>query len=373
MPAFRNARDPGRRLRIGYVSADFCYHVISVQMLPVIENHDRANFEVYCYSSTEAPDSYTRALQERADVWRAWPTLEEEPMAQAIAADGIDILVDLAGHSGIPQLAVMAQRPAPVQATWIGYLSTTGLERIDYRITDPVADPPGLTERYHTEALARLPRTQWCWRPFVTPEHAATPPCARNGYVTFGSFHGAMKLAPGIRRLWAEILARVPQARFVSIGVPAGPAQDALVRDLGVPRERITLVPYVAIQDYMRWYDAVDIILDTAPYSGANTTCDALFMGVPVLTEPATRSVSRSAAGVLSALGMADWIAQPGRYVELAVEKARDLATLGSLRASLRGRMRDSVLMDEKRFTQDLESAFRGMWQKWCENRVHGP
>lgn len=364
---FRNSRDPKRRLRIGYVSGDFCYHVISLQMLAVLEHHDRTGFEAYCYSSTEAPDSYTQALQARADVWRAWRTVDEDAMAQAIAADNIDVLVDLAGHSSIPQLAVMAQRPAPVQATWIGYLSTTGLAGIDYRISDAVADPPGLTDRYHTEAIVRLPRTQWCWRPFVTPAQATTPPCAKNSYVTFGSFHGAMKLAPGVRRLWAEILARVPQSRFIAIGVPLGPAQDALVRDLGIPRERVTLVPYVALQDYLRWYDAVDVILDPAPYSGANTTCDALFMGVPVITAPGVRTASRSAASILSAAGLEEFISDGGEdYMRRAVALAGQPERLADLRRSLRSRLQASSVMDEAGFTRDLETAYRRMWERWC-------
>ncbi|HKU45924.1 MAG TPA: hypothetical protein VJQ58_03505, partial [Burkholderiales bacterium] len=222
-------------------------------------------------------------------------------------------------------------------------------------------------ERYHTEAIARLPRPQWCWRPFFAPAQAMTPPCTRNGYVTFGSFHGAMKLAPGIRRLWAEILARVPQARFVSIGVPAGPAQDALVRDLGVPRERITLVPYVAIQDYMRWYDAVDIILDTAPYSGANTTCDALFMGVPVITAPGVRTSSRSAASILCAMGASEFVCDGGAdYVDRAVALAARPARLAELRGSLRAQLQASPLMQEAAFVRDLEAAYRRMWERWC-------
>jgi len=366
-PAFRNSRDPKRRLRIGYLSGDFCYHVITLQMLAVLEHHDRAGFEAYCYSSTEAPDSYTQALQARAARWRAWPGLNEEAMAQAIAADDVDVLVDLAGHSSIPQLAVMAQRPAPVQATWIGYLSTTGLAGIDYRISDAVADPPGLTERYHTEAIVRLPRPQWCWRPFFAPAHAMTPPCAKNGYVTFGSFHGAMKLAPGVRRRWAEILARVPGSRFVAIGVPSGRAQDALVRDLGVPRERVTLVPYVSLQDYMQWYDAVDVILDPAPYSGATTTCDALFMGVPVITAPGARTASRSAASILSASGLAEFICDGGEdYVRRAVALAGRPERIADLRRSLRSRLQASPVMDAAGFTRDLEAAYRRMWERWC-------
>jgi predicted O-linked N-acetylglucosamine transferase (SPINDLY family) len=255
-----------------------------------------------------------------------------------------------------------------VQATWIGYLSTTGLAAIDYRISDAVADPPGLTERYHTEAIARLPRTQWCWRPFITPAHAMTPPCAKNGYVTFGSFHGAMKLAPGVRRLWAEILSRIPGSRFVSIGVPPGPAQDALRRDLGIARDRLTLVPYVALQDYMRWYDAVDVILDPAPYSGANTTCDALFMGVPVITAPGVRTASRSAASVLSAAGLSEFIADGSQdYIRKAIDVAGQPERLVGLRQSLRKTLQSSPIMDEPGFTRDLEAAYRRMWNRWCD------
>lgn len=364
---FRNTREPERRLRIGYVSADFCYHVISLQMLAVLEHHERAGFEVTCYSTTEAPDAYTRQLEELADRWRAWPRLAEADMARAIEADGIDILVDLAGHSGVSQLPLLARRPAPVQATWIGYLATSGLSRIDYRISDPIADPPGLTERHHTESLARLPRCQWCWRPFVSTPHAPEPPCVRNGYPTFGSFHGAMKLSPTVRELWAEILARLPDARFIALGVPAGQAQSALARDLGVAAERVTMVPYVAIADYMRWYESVDVILDTQPYSGANTTCDALFMGAPVITAPGTRSASRSAASVLANVGLADCIAADNRaYVERALSLAADRERLVELRRTLRARLEASPVMDERGFVRDLEQAYRRMWRRWC-------
>jgi protein O-GlcNAc transferase len=362
-----NSREPARRLRIGYVSGDFCYHVITLQMLGVLEHHDRAAFEVYCYSTAERPDPYTQALKERSDVWREWRSVSDEDMARAIAEDCVDILVDLAGHSGISQLPVMARQPAPVQATWIGYLATTGMTRIDYRITDAVADPPGATERHHTEALARLPASQWCWRPFATLAHASRPPCVDRGYVTFASFHGAMKISPAVRRLWARILAELPQARFVFLGVPKGRAQEDLVRDLGAAPERITLGPYVSVQDYMRWFDSVDVLLDTLPYSGANTTCDALFMGVPVVTAPGTRPASRSAASILTTLGLQDWIAPDGdAYVRRAVRAATEKDRLGELRTSLRARLQGSPIMDDAGFTRRLEAAYRRMWERWC-------
>jgi protein O-GlcNAc transferase len=370
-PVFRNAKDPGRRLRIGYLSGDFRYHVVTLFMLPVLDRHDRSACEVYCYSTADSADSYTRQVSARTDVWRPAAGLSPAQIAEAIAADEIDILVDLGGHSGLPQLATMAQRPAPVQVTWLGYLNTTGLTRIHYRVSDRFADPPGLTDRYHTESLVRLPHSQWCYRPFMSPALAATPPSAKKGFVTFGAFHQAAKISPTARRLWAQILAEVPDSRLLVVGVPRGRAEDDLLRDLAVPgvsRERMTCVPYASLQDYLRLFEGVDIALDSMPFSGGTTTCDTLWMGVPVVTAPGSRAVSRSAASVLSSVGMPEWIApNAAEYVRRAVRFAGERELLAELRGSLRERMLASPLMDEERFTRDLEQAYREMWRKWCD------
>lgn len=367
---FRNARDPERRLRIGFVSGDFCYHVVTLFTLPVVERHDRSAIEVYCYSTGGRVDDYTRQLSARAGVWREVSSLSASGLADAINRDGIDILVDLGGHSGIPQLAVFAQQPAPVQATWLGYLNTTGMTRIHYRISDRHADPPGLTDRYHTETLVRLPHSQWCFRPFISVACAEMPPFVRNGHVTFGSFNQALKISRAVRRLWAGILQRLPGSRLVILGVAEGRARDDLVTDLagaGGERARITVLPYVSLQDYYNWLNAVDIALDTAPYSGGTTSCDALWMGVPVVTAPGSRPSSRSTASILSTAGLPEWIASsPEDYVRLAVESARDEALLAGLRKSLRERLRQSPLMDEERFVRDIENAYRHMWRNWC-------
>jgi len=368
---FRNARNPERRLRIGYLSGDFRYHVVTLFMLPVLERHDRSAYEIYCYSTTDMKDGYTQQISASADVWRDSTGLTNAQLSEAIAADEIDILVDLAGHSGAPQLATLAQRPAPVQATWLGYLNTTGLTRVDYRITDRFADPPGIADRFHTEALVRLPHSQWCYRPFLSPPVAAMPPCTKNGFVTFGAFHQSNKISPVTRRLWAQVLAAVPQSRLIVVGAPRGRTENDLRHDLagpGVARERITIVPHRSLEDYLRGFDEVDIALDTLPYSGGTTTCDALWMGVPVITAPGSRSVSRSAASVLSTVGLSDWIASDaGDYVRRAVRFAGERELLAELRGSLRERMRASPLMDEERFVRDLEYAYRQMWRKWCE------
>jgi predicted O-linked N-acetylglucosamine transferase (SPINDLY family) len=338
----------------------------------VVERHDRSAIEVYCYSTGGRVDEYTRQLSARADVWREVSSLSASGLADAISRDGIDILVDLGGHSGIPQLAVFAQQPAPVQATWLGYLNTTGMTRIHYRISDRHADPPGLTDPYHTETLVRLPHSQWCYRPFISVACAEMPPFVRNGHVTFGSFNQALKISQTVRRLWTEILERLPDSRLVVLGVEAGRAQSDLVADLAgaaVDRARITVLPYASLQDYFEWFNSVDIALDTMPYSGGTTTCDALWMGVPVVTVPGTRPSSRSTASILSTAGLPEWIASsPEDYVRLAVDFARDEALLAGLRKSLRERLRQSPFMDEERFVRDLEAAYRQMWRKWCES-----
>ena len=369
--AFRNARDPERRLRIGYLSGDFRYHVVTLFMLPVLERHNRASFEVYCYSTADSTDGHTRQITQRADVWRAMGGKSPAQVAEAITADAIDILVDLSGHSGTLQLATMAERPAPVQVTWLGYLNTTGLTRIHYRITDRFADPPGLTERHHTESLVRLPHGQWCYRPFLSPPVVAVPPSAKKGYVTFGAFHQATKISRAARRLWAEILAQVPQSRLLVVGVPRGRAQDDLLRDLGVARERITCVPYAPLEEYLRLFGEVDIALDSLPFSGGTTSCDTLWMGVPIVTMPGTRSVSRSASSVVSNVGLTDWIASsPEDYVRRAVRFAGERELLAELRASMRSRMSASPLMQEERFVRDLEQAYREMWRRWCTGQI---
>jgi predicted O-linked N-acetylglucosamine transferase (SPINDLY family) len=257
-----------------------------------------------------------------------------------------------------------------VQATWLGYLNTTGMTRIHYRISDRHADPPRLTERYHTETLVRLPHSQWCYRPFLPVDGAGTPPCLKNGYLTFGSFNQALKISHATRRLWAEILERVPDCRLVILGVGTGRAEAELLADLArekADRARITIRPYVSLEDYFRSFDAVDVALDTTPYSGGTTTLDALWMGVPVITVPGSRPSSRSAASILTTAGLAEWVAPTSEdYVRLAVESSRDRALLAGLRGSLRAKLQRSPLMDEERFVRDLEAVYREMWRRWC-------
>lgn len=371
---FRNLRDPARRLRIGYVSGDFCYHVVALFMLPLLQRHDRSAYQVFGYSTGQRVDQYTRQLAALTDLWRPAAALSEAELAQTIEHDEIDVLVDLSGHSGISQLGLFARQPAPVQVSWLGYLNTTGMTRIQYRLCDRHTDPPGIAERHHTEQLVRLPDSQWCYRPFLAEDCAEDAPLRRNGYVTFGSFSQPAKLSRSIRRLWADILRQVPDSRLMVVGVSEDRARDALLQDMlaaGVAAARVTVLPYLALTEYLRCFHSVDLALDTSPYSGGTTTCDTLWMGVPVLTVPGTRPPSRSAASILASVGLPEWIAAtPEDYVRLAVNFAGDGALLSRLRQTLRARMRASPLMDEQRFARNLEAAYRHMWRAWCATQA---
>lgn len=368
---FQNVRDPERRLRIGYVSGDFCNHAVALFTIPLIERHHRSAYEIYCYSVGTIVDEFTRQVQTRADVWREAAGMSPAELADTINRDGIDILVDLSGHSGESRLSVFAQQPAPVQVTWLGYLCTTGTTRIQYRLCDCYTDPPEL-DHLHTETLIRLPKSQWCYRARASVDYSCSgiAPFRKNGFITFGSFNHIPKLSQSARRLWAEILAQLPDSRLILVGVPEGRARDSLIQDFesaGIAETRIRTVPRIGIQEYFDWFNAVDIALDTTPYSGGTTTCDALWMGVPVITVPGSRPASRSAAGILSTVGLTEWIAStPEDYVRRAVGFARDGALLSGLRETLRQRMLESPLMDEVCFAADIEQAYRQMWRTWC-------
>jgi len=372
---YSRTRDPERKLRIGFLSGDFRAHPVGWGLLPLIERIDRSRCDLYCYSLFAAADDVTRAIGTKVTQWHEVSALSPREVAGFIHGDSIDILVDLSGFGGVPTFDILADRPAPVQASWLGYLSTCGMTRIDYRITDAFADPPGEAEPFHTEKLLRLPHSQWCYRPPVPVESGASPvaapPCTRNGFVTFGSFNQAAKLSPTVRRLWAEILKRTPGSKLLVVGVPPGPATQLLTEEFsraGIDPSRIAIEPRRSLADYFKTLRSVDLALDTMPYSGGTTTCDILWMGTPVLTLPGSRSVSRSACSILGTLGMREWMATSAEdYVAKALRAAGDSGWLAEQRRSLRDRMRASPLMDEAGFARDMEALFRQMWRAWCK------
>ncbi len=361
--------DPERRLRIGYVSPDFREHVMGRFSEAVVRSHDRERFEVFCYADVSRPDALTRRIQVSADQWRPLTGLSDDRAADLIRQDRIDILIDLAGHTGGNRLRLFARKPAPIQMTHFGYIGTTGLETIDYRLTDAHTDPPGLTEAYFTEKLLRLPEVLWCYPPPPSPEVGPLP-AVQAGRVTFGSFNNLCKVTEEIIALWAQILTALPEARMVLLA-GAGRAGDERVRSAfargGIGPDRVTLLGRQSRDAYFQLYQGVDVCLDTFPFSGCNTTADALWMGVPVVTLAGPTCVSRQGVATLVHAGLGQLVTESAAaYVETAIGLARDISWLRELRSGLRERIKRSPLLDVPGFTHHLEEAYRWAWRQWC-------
>jgi len=372
----RNSRDPGRRLRVGYVSADLRRHSVAFFVEPVLAHHDRENFDIFCYSNSAHADAVTGRLKSCADHWREVFALDDASLAGLVREDGIDILVDLGGFSANNRLTAFARKPAPVQATWLGYPTTTGMPQMDYRISDWAVDPKG-ADGLNVERVVRLPGSYFCYGgPGLEPE-VGTLPGLRDGRITFGSFNNLTKIGDEIVRLWVRLLDAQPNSRLVLKSAPlaeASTAEDVRRRfeALGLARERLILSGWKAgIEEHLQVYQDVDIALDSYPYNGATTTCEALWMGVPVVSLTGATHASRMGSSILGAVGLQELVAQtPDQYLDIASGLARDPARLAALRAGLRVRMRASSLMDAQRFTRNLESAYRAMWQSWCAGQV---
>jgi predicted O-linked N-acetylglucosamine transferase (SPINDLY family) len=357
-----------RRLRIGYISPDFRTHSVSYFFEPILERHDRSAFEIFCYANVGVPDAVTARLRSRADGWRNICGVPDDRAASVIAGDGIDVLVDLAGHSGDNRLGVFLLRPAPVQATYLGYPNTTGLSTVDWRLTDALADPEG-QEAFHTERLYRLQEGFLCYRPPSSAPPVVKPPCLTSGQVTFGSFNVLPKVNDRVVDVWAALLRRVPGARML---IKTKPFNDPGVRKRyagllaarGVAVERIELLGHSAsIEEHLACYNRIDIALDTFPYNGTTTTCEALWMGVPVVTLAGDRHAGRVGVSLLSRVGLgAMAAADTERYVELAAFLAGAPDRLAGLRAGLRDTVAGSSLCDEEGLTRRIERAYRDIW-----------
>ncbi|HXW23410.1 MAG TPA: tetratricopeptide repeat protein, partial [Xanthobacteraceae bacterium] len=370
---FANAPEPGRRLRVGYVSGDFRHHSAAFFFAPLLEAHDRAAVEVFLYANDDRADAMTARIKARADHWVPIHPLSDELAAARIREDAIDILIDLSGHTSRNRMMLFARKPAPIAVTWLGYPNTTGLPAIDYRLTDKVADPPGDADALNSERLVRLEPGFLCYR---APEDAgavAPLPARANGHVTFGSFNNVAKLSPATIALWARLLHEVPGARLL---LKASQFKDRETRArtaaafaaAGVGADRLTILPpEPATAAHLATYARVDIALDPLPYNGTATTCEALWMGVPVVTLRGDRHAARVGASILSMAGLDRLIAAtPDEYVAKAVGLARDRDGLAALRASLRERLRASPLGDGAGFARAVEAAYRTMWRDWC-------
>jgi tetratricopeptide (TPR) repeat protein len=369
-----HTRRTDRRLRIGYVSPDFCEHPVGRFLTQLFAHHDRKNFEIFAYSSVRDVDQITARLAASSEHWADVVELSDEMLAERIRDDDIDILVDLTMHMRGHRLLCFARKPAPIQVTYLGYCSTTGLKSIDYRLTDPYLDPfdgaqggpPGETARdgWYVERSLRLPRTYWCYEPGIATSEVNALPALSRGYVTFASLNNFSKASPAALSAWAQILSVTKNSRLLLHAHRGAHRQRILdmFASRGVAAERIVFVDTVPLAEYFKLYQLVDIALDTFPYAGGTTTCDALWMGVPVVSLVGQPAISRSGLSILSNLALPELAVDSiEKYIARSTELAGDLQRLGELRTTLRPAMEDSALMDGAGFARDVEECYREM------------
>jgi protein O-GlcNAc transferase len=368
-----NAPDPDRRLRIGYVSPDFRSNVVGYYMQPILEQHDRARFEIHGYFTGSVRDDVTERIASLTDRWHDVHELADDDFASLVRDHGIDLLVDLCGHGPGNRILVFARKPAPVQVSYLDYSATTGLASIDCRLTTEYCDPSGIADQYYSEKLWRLGEAYWTYNPAVrlpVPEL----PAKSGGYATFGSFNLYYRLTDEVLDLWSRLLASVPGARLMIMGVAAGSTQAALLERFGrsgIARERLILHNVVSYQRYNELMGSVDIALAPFPYNGATTVMDGLWNGLPVVSMQGRETfTTRLGCSVLAGVGLSELIARDADdYVRIAAGLASDLPKLAELRRSLRERLERSAFRDFPGFTRGLERAYRSMWQAWCAGR----
>lgn len=369
-----NTPSPDRRLKIGYISPDFCAHSVTFFFEPLLDSHDRDIVEVYGYGNVNRCDAVTERLKGKFDHYRNIRPLDDKATAELIENDNIDILVDLAGHSGDSRIYVMAYKPAPIQVTWLGYPDTTGMSQIDYRLTDEIADPGG-SEKFYTEELFYLPQGFLCYGPRETMPPVVQSPCLERKSITFGSFNNSTKINPVVIEMWSRILKSTPDS---SLLLKFKSGRDDEIRkiymdrfaDHGISPDRIATSSWLSDRQHLELYGQVDIALDTFPYNGTTTTCQALLMGVPVITLTGDHHMSRVGRSILTRLGLEFFVAStPDEYVAKAVALASNAEALDKIRSNMRTRMAVSPLCNKAKFAENMENAYRKMWHRWCKSQ----
>ena len=373
-PQHGNPPQPERLLRIGYVSADFRRHAMSDFVLPLLEHHDPARFEVYCYSNTPIRDDITLRCETVAPHWRDIVSLPDAAAEALVRGDGIDILIDLSGHSIGNRLGLFARKPAPVQVTYLGYPGTTGMPQMDYRITDARADPPGTSEAYYREQLLRLRHSVWCFAPPLQMPEVGPLPAFAAGHITFGSLNSAFKLTPQLVALWSRLLAALPESKLLLAGVPAGAARARISREFernSTDPARLEFHGYLPWGEFWALHGRIDIALDAFPCNGGATTCETLWLGVPLVNRAGEAFVSRAGLSILTTIGLPELVAySEDEYLSIALDLAHDRTRLARLRAGMRARMRASPLLATAAFMRDLEDCYRTAWRQWCVRRT---
>ena len=369
-----NTPDPDRKLRIGYISPDFHRNSVAYFFESLLDGHNRQIVETYGYASVEFQDQFTRRFREKFDCYRNVCRLDDESLAELIEQDGIDILVDLAGHTGGNRLIAMAYKPAPIQVTYLGYPDTSGMQAIDYRLTDALVEPPE-AQKFYTEELVFLPDGFLCYRP---PDFAPTVtplPADEKGHITFGSFNSSCKVNPVIAELWSEIL-KADKNHHLILKLKGGDEPEIKERCLGcferfgIGPEKLNVCGWKTPPEHLQLYSRVDIALDTFPYNGTTTICEALWMGVPVVSLIGSKHhVSRVGLSILSRVGLEFFAASdPSEYINKALALAENRQSLAQIRSSMRARIATSGLCHAKAFARQLETAYRKMWYRWCQS-----
>jgi protein O-GlcNAc transferase len=379
IPPHGNKPTLNRPLRIGYVSPDFRTQSVGFFIEPVLSLHNHREFAIFCYANfppyREQGDTMTNRMKGYADYWRNIFDMSDEAVTELVRRDEIDILVDLAGHSGYNRILVFARQPAPVQVSWLGYPNTTGLSTIHYRIVDNYTDPPGMTDQFYTEKLIRMPECFLCYSPYTESPAVGELPSGTNSHTTFGSFNVLAKMTPEVIALWSQIMKRIPNSRLIlkTKSLADNPTRQ-YIKDLflrcGITEDRLELYSWIpTFKQHQELYNRIDIGLDTFPYNGTTTTCDAMWMGVPVVTLEGNTHVSRVGVSLLSNVGQSELIARThDEYVEIAVNLAQDRNKLRALRSELRNMLAHSPLTDAKLFTLNLEHCYKQMWDNWCKS-----
>jgi len=369
---YANSLDGDRPLRVGFVSGDFKRHSVSYFVKPIFEHHHPEQIEIYAYAQVEEPDDLTDTLKTFCDHWRDTVNLEDQEMANQIQQDQIDILVDLSGHTLFNRLSVFGMKPAPIQATYLGYPATTGLPTVDYWITDTQLHPKDTQERA-VEEIWRLPRCYISYDPPNPSPPIGPLPQTQLGVITFGSFNASRKLTPQTLKIWSEILKQVPRSRLLLKCSDPRYSPQLMIESfmkLGIDRERLIVYRNSPYQDHLNLYNQVDLHLDPMPYTGCTTTCEALWMGVPTLTLAGQKKMERMSTSILAHTGLEDFIAQtPEEYITKAVYFVTHPEYLMNLRQTLRDRLATSQLLDGIGLTHTLENAFRQMWHRYLRTQ----
>lgn len=368
-PAFKfKPRSPGSKLRVGFLSGDLCHHPVAHFIEPLFREYDKERFEFVAYGDQRKSDEFSERFAKQVDFWRETCSLTDEALAKKIHEDRVDILFELSGHTAYNRMGVLALKPAPLQASYLGYPGTTGLPTMDFRITDELVDPVGMTEKFHTERLIRLSRCAWCYEPDAVAPEVGTLPFQRNGHITFGCFNNMAKLNPALFDMWAEILIKVPDSH---LRLKARTLTDDRVKNelkdyftaKGIAAERLDFFGHTRkIHEHLNHYHEVDIALDSFPYHGTTTTCEAMWMGCPVVTRAGAAHVSRVGVSLLSAVGLEEFIGQNREdYIGKAAALAGDIDRLVELRAGMRDRLKSSPLMNAPDFAREFEVALLQM------------